>query len=145
MVQAPARPHVGMDAYARGGGRLAMELREQHVRIVVSEEPATTDRWKLAGIAKDQDRNAERLEIATELLIHHTALIDDEQFDLLHLELRPACELGVSSLLILLEFVDNRVDSYGARASVLPHDHGGFAGERDRKSTRLNYRNSYET
>src|SRR3546814_13099504 len=112
MLQAPSLPHVGSDAYDRVVGRLAMDLLEHHVRVVVSEEPATPDRWKLAGIAKDPDRNAERLEIATALLIHHTALVADEQIALLHLDVRSACELGVSSLLLLPAFVYNRSDSY---------------------------------
>ncbi len=86
-----------------------MDLGQHDIRLRLGEEPAALHRRQLGGIAEHQDGLAERQQIAAEFLVHHRALVDDDQVGLCGGALPVEHELR-ATLIRFPGAVDHRVD-----------------------------------
>ena len=107
---------------------LAMDLGQHHVRRAFGEIAAALDRRQLERIAQDQDRLAERKQVARELGVDHRAFVDHDEPGAGSGPVGVEGE-GRRAFRALARPVDERVDGGRAGAALGAHHQRRLAGE----------------
>ena len=130
--------HVERQPDDRIVARLAVDFGQQEVGLVLGEEAAARDRRQLRGIAEHQDRRAERLQVAAELLVDHRAFVDDDELGARHRALaverkgrrhRGLAGRLVGHRLLAARPVDQRMDGARIGGALRAQHLRGLAGE----------------
>ena len=118
--------------------RLAVDIGQQVIRLLVGEEAAARYRRQLAGIAEHEDRRAEAHQVLAERLVDHRAFVDDDQRRLgdraLPVDRKHRRDRGLAGLLVLdrllaARTIDQRMDGLGVAGAARAQHLRRLAGE----------------